>query len=1523
MLKTMPLLCLVLGALCCGAAHAAQAPTVSGLSPASGPTNGGTNIAITGTNFVSGATVDFAGAQASNVNFVSTKRLTATTPASATVGAVSVNVTNPDGQVGTLASGFTYSLGPAPTVSSVLSPSGPTNGGTDVTITGANFADGATVAFGGVQAQNVNFVGPTQLTATTATHVAGAVDVNVINPDGQVGTLASGFTYSQAPAPTVSSISPASGPTNGGTNIAITGTGFADGATVDFAGAQLQNVNFVSATRLTATTPSSATVGAVNVNVTNPDGQVGTLANGFTYSLGPAPTVSSVLSPSGPTNGGTDVTITGANFTDGATVAFGGVQATNVNFVGVTQLTATTPAHVAGAVDVNIINPDGQVGTLASGFTYSQAPAPAVSGIAPSSGPTGGGTNITITGTGFADGAAVDFAGAQSSSVDFVSATQLTATAPASATVGAVNVNVTNPDGQVGTLANGFTYSLGPAPTVSALSPVSGPTNGGTNVAITGANFTDGATVDFAGAQLQNVNFVSATRLTATTPASAGVGAVNVNVTNPDGQVGTLANGFTYSLGPAPTVSSVLLPSGPTNGGTDVTITGANFADGATVAFGGVQAANIAFVSATQLTATTATHAAGAVDVNVINPDGQAGTLAKAFTYSQAPTPTVSALSPASGPTNGGTNITITGTNFADGAIVAFGDLQISNVNFVSATQLTAATPASAGVGAVNVNVTNPDGQVGTLAGGFTYSLGPAPTVSRILPSNGPTNGGTDVTITGANFTDGATVAFGGTQAANVSFVSTTQLTATTPASATAGAADVNVINPDGQVGTLAAGFTFNQSPAPTVSGLSPSSGPSNGGTNVAITGINFASGATVAFGDAQAANSAFVSATQLTAATPTSAAVGAVNVTVTNPDGQVGMLANGFAYNLGPAPAVSGLSPASGPSNGGTNLTIAGTNFSDGATVDFGGTQAGSVSFVSATQLLATTPAHAAGAVDVDVVNPDGQVGTLAGGFAFSPAPAPAVSGIAPASGTTNGGMNVTLSGTGFADGAAVDFGGAQASNVVFVSATQLTAATPTRAAAGAVNVNVTNPDGQVGTLANGFTYSLGPAPTVSGIAPSSGPTNGGTNVTVTGTGFADGATVDFSGTQASNVVFVSATQFTATTPAGAAAGTVDVNVTNPDGQVGTLAGGFAYYLGPAPALSGITPANGPTNGGTNVTLTGTNFADGALVYFGDMQATSTSFVSATRLLATAPAHAAGAVDVNAANPDGQVGALAHGFTFGGLTVTNPLSGIAITLLSDNGGAVALQVSASGGLPSDCIVTTQFGSNNGTVAILRGTAPAYRFTAAGIYLAAATAVGSDGTALGRARLMLPISAWETGAGPAGAPPASTAIGKAGVKGKFLFNSAKPDEVSFTGTVVLPQGMDLTKEQACAVGLGNVVDSTVLSVAGKAKTKGALGRLKALQIKYPRLKKPATATSAGQKAALAFTLGAAALDVLGFDTEGITNKVRADEQALKPVQRSIQAALLLGGTTYRADVPVDYKLSKKGDTGQISTRKGQ
>ena len=94
---------------------------------------------------------------------------------------------------------------------------------------------------------------------------------------------------------------------------------------------------------------------------------------------------------------------------------------------------------------------------------------PSIDNVVRSIGSTAGGTAVTITGSLFVDGATVTFGGISATGVKFVSATTITAVAPANAVEGPVDVEVTNPDTQTGAKVDGYTYETATGPVTLSL----------------------------------------------------------------------------------------------------------------------------------------------------------------------------------------------------------------------------------------------------------------------------------------------------------------------------------------------------------------------------------------------------------------------------------------------------------------------------------------------------------------------------------------------------------------------------------------------------------------------------------------------------------------------------------------------------------------------------------------------------------------------------------------------------------------------------------------------------------------------------------------------------------------------------------------------------------------------------------------------------------------------------------------------------------------------------------------------
>jgi autotransporter-associated beta strand protein len=161
----------------------------------------------------------------------------------------------------------------------------------------------------------------------------------------------------------------------------------------------------------------------------------------------------------------------------------------------------------------------------------------------------------------------------------------------------------------------------------------------------------------------------------------------------------------------------------------------------------------------------------------------------------------------------------------------------------------------------------------------------------------------------------------------------------------------------------------------PTVSGISPMAGGTTGGTTVIITGTDFTGANNVKFGTTANVTGAMTvnSDTQITVTSPAHAA-GTVNVTVTTPGGTSDISSDAeFTYD--DVPTVTGISPGNGPTSGDTAVTITGTGFYLANNVKFGTTAnaTGAMTVNSDTQITVTSPAHAAGTVDVTVTSPGG----------------------------------------------------------------------------------------------------------------------------------------------------------------------------------------------------------------------------------------------------------------------------------------------------------------------------------------------------------------------------------------------------------------------------------------------------------------------------------------------------------------------------------------------------------------------
>jgi Domain of unknown function (DUF1906)/IPT/TIG domain len=504
-------------------------------------------------------------------------------------------------------------------------------------------------------------------------------------------------------------------------------------------------------------------------------------------------------------------------------------------------------------------------------------------------------------------------------------------------------------------------------PAVIGVAPDSGPATGGTTVTITGGGFTGATAVLFGTAPASGVTVNSYPQLTAVSP--AGSDTVDVTVTNAAGPSPVSpADKFTYPL--LPVVTNVDPNNGPAAGGTTVTVTGSGFTGETAVKFGSVTATPvlIALPSDTQILVESPAGA-GTVDVAVTAPGGtSAPSSGSQFTYDQtAGVPVITNVDPQNGPVVGGTPVTITGSGFTGATAVKFGPGAATDVDVASATAITAVSPA--GSGAVDVAVTTSAGRSAPgAASQFTYL--PVPAVTGVDPDNGPTAGGTTVTVSGTGFTDATAIRFGSATTTPMAptVVTATRVIAVSPAGT--GIVDVSVVTPGG-TSPANSDDEFSYVRMPTVSTIAPHSGPLTGATPVTITGLGFAGATAVKFGSAPATDMSVESDTEITVNSPPGIA-GAVQVAVTTPGGTSSAAGTASQFTYMPVPVVTAVTPGSGSDGGGTPVTITGSGFIGATAVMFGPDVATEVIVDSGTQISAVSPSGS-GTVTVTVTTPGG----------------------------------------------------------------------------------------------------------------------------------------------------------------------------------------------------------------------------------------------------------------------------------------------------------------------------------------------------------------------------------------------------------------------------------------------------------------------------------------------------------------------------------------------------------------------
>jgi hypothetical protein len=446
----------------------------------------------------------------------------------------------------------------------------------------------------------------------------------------------------------------------------------------------------------------------------------------------------------GPVAGLQQIQIKGSGYIEGTRVFFGGIESPEVFVQGFTQLTAVSPPHPRGIVDVRVERPSGQFAELKDAFTYESEIS--IESLEPGFGPTTGGSAITLYGSGFTPTTQVLIGDRLSPEVEYIDEFTLAFVSPVGE-LGPADVFVSD-QGQSGRMKNGFRYVS--EPKILNVDPAYGPLEGGTLVTIGGSHLdSEGLQLFFGDAEALLLSNDGSELKTHSPPALA-AGPVSVRIQNANG--GHAApQGYIYVDVTATTPDIVgAVPSiGTTSGGTEVVIVlqGIELETPPEVWFGDAEA-EVLSVSEDGLSVLVVTPESSAGLVNVVvEVDSATHIKEDAFTYLEDLK--LLSVSPASGPQAGGTEVVLTGSGFSENTEVVFGVLPAVDVTMVSPTELQAVTPQGA-PGVVDIRLV--DGtRTAVLTESYEY-LSAGLQVFLLHPTRGARAGGTYFRIVGAGY---------------------------------------------------------------------------------------------------------------------------------------------------------------------------------------------------------------------------------------------------------------------------------------------------------------------------------------------------------------------------------------------------------------------------------------------------------------------------------------------------------------------------------------------------------------------------------------------------------------------------------------------------------------------------------------------------------------------------------------------------------------------------------------------------
>jgi hypothetical protein len=1315
----------------CGATvFSYDAPAVTYMNPSNGASSGASVLTVTGLNFASTDVTPMATVGATSCL---TTTWTTSTVVTCAVGAggdgkdlATMLVLN--GAVGTLLGSYTFDA-PVITGTGSGTSNAPVTAGTTVTIAGANFAGtdkSGTVKIGKTACTQSVWVSQTSLTCAIppGSPVEGATASMEINDVAGTGLLV--FTYD---GPVITSADPKNGPTTGGASVSIGGMNFGASdatMTVAIAGsawypeALCSEVQWFSDSGIVCKDAGGAGA-SISVYVTAVGAQF-QFVNVFSYN---PPSITGKSHVNGPTTAGTSVTIIGTNFGSvdrTAETKVGATACATASWSTASSVVCLTPDGYGGAQQLSV-NVRDQMGCDDSAFSYDP---PLMSVVHNGNAPLTSGTTMSLLGTNFATSntsPTIKLGSTVCATSSWTAQTMVKChVAPYWPVISTsanqpekdldVSVTTGTTTSQLTSQAKGFTYDL---PVITMITNVNAPASTGASVTVTGLNFNtydNTVTVKVGSTACGTASWASSTSLTCKTP--DGVGApLNVAVLTAtlDGGTGYLM--FSYN---APVISMIGIFNTPTTAGGTVTMRGTNFGPSrysVTAAIGDTACITTEWISGTYVQCQVASGAGKQRKAAITAGMLSVGAMDSGFTYD---TPVVTLVAAANAAQSAGTSITVYGTNFApsdETPSVTVGVTLCGTTSWSTVTSVVCGTTHNGWGTQKLVQVSL--GTDGSLDMALTWD---APAISYNLMANGPTSGGTSVTVTGLNFGThelSPTSMLGSTSCMTTGWSSATSVTCHTMAGVTASIK--NVLMVAGVPGTATEFFSYD---APAVSRNHMVNAVTTHGTSVTIAGLNFGSSSytpTVRLGMSSCGTTSWTSVTQLICHSASGS--GRLMTTSLTVGSLAGTLALSFTYD---APSISHVASDNMPTTSGASITIQGHNFAPSdytVTAYVGHTQCAKTSWLTNTAVLCKSN-HGSGMSLPAVVEVSAVVGTRTGSFTYD---APIVTHSRMSNGPASANHYVTLHGHNFGAG---DFTPTTHLMATMCGCSSWTTATTVTCFQVGLVSAPTSAQNRLGHLKHDFAVQLSSvvgtkldiftfdSPVINDLISPNAPLSSETSITVVGMNFVTvnlTPTIRIGATTCEQSVWIAQTSIRCKVAPGS--GLAHNAIQTVSSVLGT---GFLAFSYDSPVVTFVNPWNAPTTSGASMTISGTNFGSADLtpsISVGGSACATSIWSTTSAVLCHSPA-GKGVAKALSMTITAQAGTGAAAFTYDApvltfVTLTNAptLGSSTVSIMGTNfGEALALK---------DKPVVGAIGASNCVSMLWISTTSAHCTTAAGI----------------------------------------------------------------------------------------------------------------------------------------------------------------------------------------------------------------